>query len=343
MAAPTTAPRNLAIQQGNQQILLTWTNLAGATSYSIKRSTNNVSFSVLNTSTVNQFVDTTAVLGTMYWYQVAGVTGVDVGPYTTTTAQMVAAPNAEMSLYELRLRAQQRADRVNSNFVVTTEWNFFINQACYELYDILIDMYEDYYSAPEVSFTTQNNQYLYSLPNGTDLFTNASGSSVVAEPFYKLLGLDLGVNQQSNAYVTINKYNLIDRNRFIYPNSNSSLYGVFNLQYRVMGSKIRLIPTPSAGQSIRLLYAPRLAQLLLDSDLTTIGHSGWLQYVIVRAAKYALDKEESDTTKLDDELLFLKTRIEAAAANRDAGQPDRISDTRSSNGWDTFGPYKNGW
>jgi len=37
--------------------------------------------------------------------------------------------------------------------------------------------------------------------------------------------------------------------------------------------------------------------------------------------------------KLDQELLFLQERITTSAANRDAGQPDRISNTRTGNGW----------
>jgi len=100
----------------------------------------------------------------------------------------------------------------------------------------------------------------------------------------------------------------------------------------VMGHQIMFIPTPSAGQAIRLWYIPRLTELLQDTDTTDVSISGWIEYVIVRAAKYALDKEESDSTKLDQELLFLKARIEETASNRDAGQPDRISDTRSGNG-----------
>jgi hypothetical protein len=59
--------------------------------------------------------------------------------------------------------------------------------------------------------------------------------------------------------------------------------------------------------------------------------------VIIRAAKYALDKEESDTTSLDQELLFLKGRIEESSVNKDAGIADTISDTRSGGSW------SNGW
>jgi hypothetical protein len=140
----------------------------------------------------------------------------------------------------------------------------------------------------------------------------------------------------------VNRYNFIDRNRFVYPNTASTIYGVFNLQYRLMGSNIEFIPTPSGGQLIRLQYIPRLPVLIADTDLSTIGFSGWLQYVIIRAAKYALDKEESDTATLTEELLFLKQRIEETSFNRDVGMADTISDTRQGNWADGWWGGRNG-
>lgn len=339
MAIPA-IPSGVTIQQANREILISWDLATGATSYSLQRSTDNVSYSVLATPAVKEYVDTTAAIGTMYYYKVASVNSDGTSSYSSPV-QMAPAPTAEMSLYEVRLRAQQRADRVNSQFVGLAEWNFFINQAMYELYDMLITVYEDYFAAPEVSFSTDGTSFYYDLPNGLRTFTNTEtgNTAYVAPPFYKLLGVDLALNNASNAYVTVNKYNLIDRNRFVYPNTASTIYGVFNLQYRLFGlDRIRFVPTPSAGQQIKLLYAPRLEQLMQDADVTTLGFSGWMQYVIVRAAKYALDKEESDTSKLDEELGFLTKRIEAAASNKDAGQPDRISDTRGGNGWGFNGP-----
>lgn len=284
-------------------------------------------------------------LGTQYFYKVASVNGDGTSPYTAAQS-VVPSPTAEMSLGELRTRCQQRADRLNSNFVTLPEWNFFINQAMFELYDLLVTTYEDYFIATPALFSVTGNTFLYPLPDGSTSFTNMSGASFVAAPFLKLVGVDLALNTSANGFVTVNKFNFSDRNRFVYPNSTSTIYGVFNLQYRLMGNNIEFIPTPSAGQQIRLWYIPRLTELLADNDLTTIGFSGWLQYVIIRAAKYALDKEESDTTKLDQELAFLIKRIEASAMNRDAGNPDKISDVRSANsngvtgGWEGF---KGGW
>lgn len=339
MAAPGT-PTNMYVQSANQQILISWDLSAGATSYIVQRSDDNVTFTTLVTISgsplATSYVDTTPVLGTQYWFKVAASNGT-VSPYTIPQSA-VAVPSGEKCLSQIRLESQQRADRVNSNFVTLPEWNKYINQAMFELYDLLVTVYEDLYIATPISFAVDGTTFLYPLPNGSNSFTNGiSGATFTPKPFYKLLGVDLALNTANNAFVTVNKFNFSDRNRFVYPNTASTIYGVFNLQYRLLGlNQIEFIPTPSAGQNIRIWYIPRLKELLQDTDTTDIGISGWLEYVIVRAAKYALDKEESDTSKLDQELLFLKARIEETAANRDAGMPDTISDVN-------YGNWSNGW
>lgn len=339
MAIPA-VPQNLYISQGNRQVYLQWDISAGATSYDVQRSTDGVTYANVGTPSINNYLDITVSVGTQYYYKVGSTNTDGTSPYTSAQT-VIPAPTGELSLGELRQRAQQRADRVNSQFVTLPEWNFFIDQAMYELYDLLITAYEDYFIAPPISFIADGSTYMYALPTGANTFLNANNQTFTPSPFYKLSGVDLGLNSANNAYVTVNKYNFIDRNNFVYPNTASTIYGVFNLQYRLMGTNIQFIPTPSGGQNIRIWYIPRLPQLLEDTDLTTIGFSGWLQYVIVRAAKYALDKEESDTSKLDSELLFLKQRIEETAINRDAGQPDKISNIRQGGYWG--GPGGFGW
>lgn len=334
MALPL-LPNNFYLSQGNQSVFLGWDLIPTATSYQIQRSPDGVTFTNLATSLTNAYLDTAVTIGTKYYYQIAGINGTGTGPFSAPLLA-VPAPSAEMSLGELRLRSQQRADRVASQFVTTSEWNFFIDQAMYELYDLLITNYEDYFIAPPAQFVAPGSQYIFPLPDGSTNFIDQSGNPFKAQPLYKLSGVDLAINSATNAYVTVGKYMFNDRNNFVYPNTASTIYGVFNLQYRMMGTNIQFIPTPSGGQAIRLWYIPRLPQLLADNDLTTIGFSGWLQYVIIRAAKYALDKEESDTQKLDEELIFLKGRVEEAGMNRDAGQPDRIVNVRQNGQWGSF-------
>ena len=336
MAAPAT-PTSYNLQTGNAQNYLSWGLVSGATSYRVQRSVDGITYALLASPTVPNYLDDTVSSGIQYWYKIASANADGVSSYTSPQ-NIIPAPTAEMSLAHLRLSCQQKADRVNSQFVTLPEWNTFINLAMYELYDLLIAAYgNEYFMAPRARFQTDGSTFIFPLPNGVVEFQNINGEDFAAQPFYKLLGVDLGLNGNQNAFVTVNKFNLIDRNKYLYPNSQSTQYGVFNMQYRMMGANLELIPTPSSGQTIQLLYIPRLPQLLQDTDVTTLGFSGWLNYVIVRAAKYALDKEESDTSKLDAEILFLKGRIEEMAENRDAGQPDTISDTRNSFGWGGYG------
>jgi hypothetical protein len=327
-------PQNLNVQQSDGNILLTWAGSLASTSYQIQRSTDGVNFTNLATTTGIQYIDAYPGVGIQFFYQVAGVNINGTSPYSSVVSITAAGPG-EMSLGELRLRAQQDADRVGSNFVTNTEWNAFIRLAMYELYDLLITSYEDYNTAPYAFINPNpNTQQIYPLPTGLNYLGGVlNGVSGLPLPrLYKLVGVDLGVNTSNNAWVTINRYDYIDRNDYVYPNSTSTIYGVYNMRYRLMGTNpdtIRFIPTPAGNQQIRITYAPILTGLLADTDLTTIGYSGWLRYAIVRASKYALDKEEgTDTSKKDAELLFLKTRIEQSAINRDIGQPDTISETR---------------
>lgn len=331
MSVPATV-NSFYVTQGNGQVFLQWDLEAGATSYSVQRSTDGITFVTIASPTPNLYLDNTVSLSVQYYYQVAGINASGTGLYTTPQT-IVPTPSGEMCLSQIRLAAQQRADKVNSNFVTLPEWNSYVNQAMFELYDLLITAYEDYLVAAPASFTTNGSTYLYPLPNGSNTFLDDNGSVFTPQAFYKLVGVDLALQSANQAFVTINKFNFIDRNRYVYPNTASSIYGVFNMQYRVMDNHIQFIPTPSANQKIRLWYAPRLQQLLQETDTTTIGISGWIEYVIVRAAIYALMKEESDTSGLERQLLFVKNRIEESAINRDIGQPDKISDVRSNNGY----------
>lgn len=339
MAVPYQA-QGLEAQQADGNILLSWTGVVGATSYSLQRGTDGVNFTTIASPTGNQYIDAYPGIGTTFYYQVAGVNTDGTGIYSALVS-MVAAPPSEMSLGELRLRSQQTADRVNSDFVGVAEWNFMIRLSMYELYDLLIGCYEGW-KKEYVYIPTSGTQQLYPMPDGATNYlggTYGGASGNPAQAFYKLMGVDLNVNTAQGAYVTVNQFNFIDRNQYVYPNSTSTIYGVNNMRYSLEGSDLMLIPVPAGNQQLKIWYNPRLPALLADYDLTTIGVSGWLRYVIVRAAKYALDKEEgTDTSKLDAELLFLKKRIEEMASNRDVGQAPTISNTRKDS---VYGGY--GW
>lgn len=71
--APTApaAPTNLAASAGNATVSLTWTGSAGATSYTVKRSTTSGSgYTAIATPTTTSYVDNTVVNSTTYYYVV---------------------------------------------------------------------------------------------------------------------------------------------------------------------------------------------------------------------------------------------------------------------------------
>jgi hypothetical protein len=344
--------QNLDAQQADGNILLTWNAALNATGYILQRSTDGINFSTLATlGQITQYIDSLPGIGQIFYYNIIA-TNIAGSATVSTNVSMVAALPSEMSLGELRLRSQQTADRVNSNFVVTAEWNSFIRLAMYELYDLLITSYEDLFSDQIAFINTNGTTQNYPFPDGVDnyfggIYPSTSINGAPSQAFYKLAGIDLAVNTSNNAWVTLRRFNFIDRNKYVYPNSTSTIYGIYNMGYRPMGKNLNIIPTPAGNQQLRLWYSPRLPALLADNDLTSIGFSGWLRYVIVRSAKYALDKEEgTDTSKLDAEIAYLKTRIEETAQNRDMGAPDKISNTRQDpiyGGTNFAGVQNAGW
>lgn len=315
---------NVIAQEGNGQIYVSWDFQSGS-SYIIQRSLDQITYSTVASPTSPEYLDTAVTPGTQYWYKVAGVNGSGTGAYSLAVTQVPTITGKD-TLGQVRLQAQQRADRVNSRFVTKSEWNTYINQSYFELYDILVQKYgDDYYVADPIQFTTTGADQ-YDLPNGI----NYSG----ARPIYKLLGVDLGISPVTNAWLTLKKYEFISRNKYVYPQITTNLLGVGGMRYRLVGDKLTFIPTPSAGQTVRMWYIPRMVRLLKDTDQFD-GISGWSEYVIIDAAIKALQKEEADVSVLLAQKIALIARIESAAENRDAGQPEVISSTRR---WgDTWG------
>lgn len=334
MAAPG-IPQNVLVQQGNGQVLASWNLVPGATQYIVQRSTDGINFTTISTAAPNQLVDTTALIGVQYFYQVASTNG--TASAFSQPQSVVPCLSGQMSLGQLRLLCYQAADMQNNQFVGTVEANTYINQSYYELYDLLVTTYEDYYLAPQASFLTGANQQAYPLPDGQTSFLDQNNNSFVPPPFYKMMGVDDSLDA-ANARVTLHKFNFIERNRYVFPNITSTFLGVFNLRYRVMDKFIEFIPTPASNQRVVLWYIPKLKTLLQDSDLVD-GISGWTEYLIVDVARKMARKEESYdlVAQLQNDKLALIKRIEESAANRDAGAPDVISQTRrTTQGWGDY-------
>lgn len=339
MSAPS-IPQNVVLQTGNGQNYLVWNEVVGATTYTVQRSTTGLvgSFTTLASPAVNTYLDSTATTGTQYWYQVAGTNSSGTSGYATTGTNGLALTitpclPGQINLGYLRYMAKLKADKLNSEFLTQDEWDFNINQSAYELYDILITKYgDDYFLATPYVFSTTGAAQ-YALPDGSATYQNINSTTAAA--VYKLVGVDCGVSTGNNAWVTLPRFNWIDRNKFVYPQLQANALGVFNLSYRQMGNNLEFIPRPAGGQYIQVWYVPMMTQMLKDTDMLSFSISGWSELVMVDAAIKALLKEESfeQAAGLDAIKTRLLERIETTAANRDVGQPNSVSDTRSNTGF----------
>lgn len=202
---------------------------------------------------------------------------------------------------EMKLRARQRADQVNSTFIKEPELEQYINDSITELYDVLVQKFGSDYYIKDFEFQTVQGVRDYDLP----------------ADFYKLKGVDL-IRGQQDRDVTLKPFMFIERNK-------RSLFD--NFRYRIVGSQISFLQ-PDTSRSIRLWYVPISERLVDDSD-TFDGINGYEEYVIIDAAIKMLTKEESDTQVLMQQKMMMLQRIEEAADNRDEGQSDRVTDVRS--------------
>ena len=216
-----------------------------------------------------------------------------------------------ITLAELKLQSRQLADRENSQFVTDTELTAYINSAIAELQDLLIQAYSSDYYISDYTFSTVANQTTYALP----------------ADFYKLRGVDCALI--NNEYASLRPFNFNERNR----NDSFSSWGLMtgpSIRYRLLGDNIVFSPAPDGIYSIKLWYIPTAVKLVADSDVLA-DLNQYSDFVIYDAAIKMLIKEESDPSALMRERENCSRRIVEMAQNRDAGQPESVSDIYAEN------------
>jgi hypothetical protein len=209
---------------------------------------------------------------------------------------------------ELITRVRERSNTERSNFVTDDEIIRYIDQAYTKLYDLIVQKFENYY-IDEYSFTTDGTNNFFDLP----------------ATFYKMVGLD---QLQSNSpagdnALTVRPFNFNERNRY-----NNILFAVTAAafyRYLIQGSKIKIMPQPSAGITFKMWYVPAPAKITTTVQ-TIDGVSGWEEVVILTAAIQIMNKQELDSSALKREQLEAIDRVLTMATERDAALPERVTD-----------------
>jgi len=336
-------PTTVVLQTGNGKNFLTWDIVAGATSYSIQKSTDGVTFTTAGSSGVNGFLDSAVSVGNNYYYQVASVNTSGTSSYAASyPASITPCLPGQINLGYIRYLAQLRSDKLNSEYLTLDEWNANINQSIYELYDIMVSKYGDnYFFAPPLLLPL-SGQISYTLPDG-GLYSGAPA-------LYKLNGVDLNISGSSSTignnsgWIPLPRTNWSDRDKYtIFPGQAANLFYGYQMSYATMGNQLYVFP-PNTNSTLRLWYVPIMTQLLQDTDMLSFSLSGWSEYVIIDAAMKAMIKEESleKWSALSSQKQTQIERIETQAANRDVGQPNSVSNVRGTMGDPGFGGFGQG-
>ena len=340
-------PQNIILYTGNQLNFITWNIVLGATSYSVQRSTDGVTFTLVGTSQTNNYTDATVLVGVNYFYQVASINTFGTSSYNSPyPASITPCLPGQINLGYLRYMSQLKADKLNSQYLTTDEWNFNINQSANELYDILVTKFgDDYFFAPPLLINL-TGVISYPIPDGS----NYPVGGVNSPALYKLNGIDVNVSGPGNlgpnsGWVPLARANWSDRDSYTsWPGQAGALNNIYEMFYRTMGNQIYIFPQ-NINLLIRLWYVPILAQMLLDTDMLPFSISGWSEYVIIDAAMKAMIKEESldKWNILAQTKLGLIERIETTASNRDVGQGNSVSNVRRVMGDPGFSSWGNGF
>ena len=339
-------PQNIILQTGNGSNLISWSSVVGAISYSIQRATDGITFSVVGSSLTNSYVDSAISIGTSYFYQIASVNVSGTSSYNASyPLSITPCLPGQINLGYLRYMSQLKADKLNSQYLTTDEWNFNINQSTNELYDLLVDKFgDDYFFAPPLLIPLTGANF-YPLPNGSNYPVNG----VFSPALYKLNGIDANVSGAAlgpNAgWVPLARSNWSDRDRYTtWPGQAGALNNIYQMSYRMMGNNLFLFPA-NMNMLIQIWYVPILTQMLQDTDMMPFSISGWSEFVIIDAAMKAMIKEESSEKwgLLAQTKGGLIERIEVTAANKDVGQSNAVSNFRATMGDPGFSSWGNGF
>jgi hypothetical protein len=225
------------------------------------------------------------------------------------------------TLAQLREKVRERADMDGDQFIDDDALDERINSAWAELYDLLVDVHEDFFQE-QTTFELSANVDTYSL-------------AAIRPRVKKVRGVDLVLSSATGDVAPIPRFEWSERGRYAGAPDFARRRTGTALRYCFRKNEILFVPVPIGERTIRLTYIPQLTPLsdadpnatpdpLPSVDLPDVVEPGWEEFIVITAAISCLDKEESDTVALERNLERLRRRIEGSAPSRDAENPPRM-------------------
>lgn len=219
---------------------------------------------------------------------------------------------------------RQRTNMEKNQFVTDLELTTYLNNSLCLLDGLLIIKFNDYKLTSIIT-------------------TVVTGKDYIALPldFLKMKGLDVVLNPNTpDGYLTLKQFSFQQRNKR--PINGPAVFGPYQLEYRLEGNQIKIIPGQSAGQwNYRLWYVPDYVPLVNTTDTlqTYMDSQAWYEYAIADSAVKILAKQNMDPSTFATQAAELKNHIMTVSApNRNIGEPASVVDSRGS---DISGGY--GW
>lgn len=205
-------------------------------------------------------------------------------------------------------RARQRVDAVGSTFFTdSSELLPWCSESYKELYDLMVDAYEDYF-----------------LTAATVTATASTATTALPTGFNKLRRMDVAFD---GIRVPLKRIELADQ---VLDNTAQTWDRGVDIRYNIEGTNIRWNPIPSATTTVNIFYIPLADILTATSTAIATVAEQWAEYIVVDLAIKMRTKEESDAAPLLQQKLMLKQRILESAPVRDAGQARSVVDVRSN-------------
>lgn len=208
-----------------------------------------------------------------------------------------------VTLGNLVSRCQQRADAENQTFISDAEWKNYISLAREEL-------------AQDVSAT--GCRYF----EGTDDITTDGTNDEYALPADHMffVGVDYIRDSDNNRY-SLRPSMMQERALFTGSFSGSS----HAFRYALTGENVKLIPKPPSGQTYKVTYVPRPADLSSEDDATevdTITMAGE-KFIVWSATVEAKEKEGVESRSAVAAREAARAKVIEWAVNRSLYEPKR--------------------
>lgn len=143
----------------------------------------------------------------------------------------------------------------------------------------------------------------------------------LASNHYRLVGVDAVAGGVTR---TLRPLPVGERNRWNF--DGVSWQGTGRIYYRVLGSVLRLYPTPDAAYSLTIHYIPEADVDFTTGSNTIDGFNGWDEFVVLEAAMLVLDKDNRKKDHVERRLADLRNSVVSSVRGLDVGEPDVVGD-----------------